>query len=346
MGLVLGGVLTSTLGWRSIFWVNLPVGAFGTIWAYLELREMSAPESGVPIDWAGNASFGGGLTLLLAGLTFGALGNWRSPTIDAALAGGLALLAVFVAVERRIPHPMFDLSLFRIRTFLAGNLAALLSALARGAFMFMMVFYLQGIVLLGAFQAGILLLPLSIAFACTGPISGAISDRRGARGLGTAGLLLSALGFVVLLQFPSGGPYDLLALAMVLLGVGQGMFASPNRAEVMSSVPAKRRGVAAGIGTTFLNAGNLGSLAFAFTILAGTVPSATLAAVFAGQNVTTPVDAGSFMSALHIIFAVGLGLTLAAAWVNSQRGRRGPARPPPIQEFRPALVQGGTPASK
>jgi EmrB/QacA subfamily drug resistance transporter len=345
IGLVLGGVLTTTLGWRSIFWVNLPVGTFGTLWAYLELREMSRPESSVRIDWAGNVTFGAGLTLLLASLTFGALGGWGSWTIQAGLGVGLALLAVFVLVERRVPHPMFDLTLFRIRTFVAGNVAALLSALARGAFTFMMVFYLQGIVRLGAFQSGVLLLPLSIAFACTGPISGAISDRRGAQALGTVGLLISAGGFIVLLQFPAYGPYDVLALAMVLLGVGQGMFASPNRAEVMSSVPAARRGVAAGIGTTMLNAGNLGSLAFAFTILAGSVPAATLAQVFAGQNVTGTVDAGAFMSALHVIFAVGLALTLAAAYTNSRRGRRSPVRPTAVVGHRP-LVQGGTPASK
>jgi EmrB/QacA subfamily drug resistance transporter len=345
MGLVLGGVLTATLGWRSIFWVNLPIGTFGTLWAYLQLREMSVPESDVPIDWAGNTTFGVGLTLLLAGLTFGALGNWGAWRIQAALAIGLTLLVVFVLVEMRSRHPMFDLSLFRIRTFVAGNMAAMLSSLARGAFMFMMVFYLQGIVLLGAFRAGILLLPLSIAFACTGPISGAISDRRGARALGTVGLLVSAAGFVILLQFPAYGPYDLLAAAMVLLGVGQGMFASPNRAEVMSSVPASRRGVAAAIGTTMLNAGNLGSLAIGFTILAGTVPSSTLAAVFAGQNISTPIDAGAFMSALHIIFAVGLLLTLAAAVTNSMRGQRGTGRSAPWGGS-PSRVQDGTSASK
>lgn len=321
VGLVLGGVLTTALGWRSIFWVNLPIGVFGTLWAYLRLGEMHPPERHVPVDWAGNLTFGGGLTLALVGLTLGALDGWRSPAMVAALVAGVALVGLFLLVEERVRHPMFDLALFRIRTFVVGNVAALLSALARGAFSFMMVFYLQGIVLVSALEAGILLLPLSIAFIFTGPLSGWVSDRRGARALGTVGLAVSSIGFLLLLEFPANGPYTVLALSMVLLGVGQGMFGAPNRAEVMSSVPPARRGVSAGIGTTFLNAGNLGSLALAFTVLARSVPSSTLAAVFSGQSTGLPVDVGGFMSSLHLLFAVGLVLSLGAAITNALRGQ-------------------------
>ncbi|MCI4369487.1 MAG: MFS transporter, partial [Thermoplasmata archaeon] len=164
------------------------------------------------------------------------------------------------------------------------------------------------------------LLPLAAAFAVAGPISGAVSDRTGARYLGTAGLLVSSVGFLLLVQFPARGPYPLLAAAMVLLGVGQGMFAAPNRAEVMSSVPSARRGVAAGTSTTFLNAGNLGSLTVGFTVLAGVVPRATLASIFSGAPVAQTVDVGAFMSALHVLFAAALALTLLAALTNLQRG--------------------------
>jgi EmrB/QacA subfamily drug resistance transporter len=319
MGLVLGGVLTVTLGWRSIFWVNLPIGTFGTVWAYLQLKEMHAPERGVPVDWVGNLSFGIGLTLALVGVTVGALSGWANAFVVGSVIIGTSLIGLFVYAESRVPHPMFDLTLFRIRTFLAGNVAVALAALARGAFSFVMVFYLQGVLGDSALTAGILLLPLSLAFVVSGPISGALSDRRGARALGTAGLLVGAVGFVLLLQFPAHGPYLVLGAAMVFLGLGQGMFAAPNRAEVMSSVPASRRGVAAGIGMTLLNAGNLGSLALAFTVVAAEVPRSTLTAIFAGTSTGT-IDAAGFMSGLHILFAAGLALMLLAAATNAMRG--------------------------
>ena len=284
LGLVLGGILTTTLGWRSIFWVNIPIGIFGTVWAHRQLREVHPREVGARIDWAGNITFGVGLTLTLVGVTLGALDGWTDPWLLAALVPGPVLLAAFVYVERRVAQPMFDLGLFRIRTFVAGNVAALFAGLARGAFTFVMVFYFQGILQDSALRAGLLLIPLSVAFAITGPISGAVSDRTGARYLGTAGLSLSVVGFALLVDFPANGPYPLLALAMVLLGVGQGMFASPNRAEVMSSVPPPRRGIAAGTGTTFLNAGTLGSLTIGFSVMAMVVPRTTLQSVFSGRR--------------------------------------------------------------
>ena len=353
IGLVLGGVLTATLGWRSIFWVNLPIGVVGSVWAYLQLHETHRPERGVPVDWVGNLSFGGGLTLALVGLTVGSLSGWSNPFVLGSIAAGVALLVLFVYAEERVPHPMFDLTLFRIRTFVAGNVAAGLAALARGAFSFVMVFYLQGVLGDSALTAGVLLLPLSIAFVISGPLSGFISDSRGARGLGTAGLLVGALGFLVLLNVPANGPYLVLGTSMALLGLGQGMFAAPNRAEVMSSVPASQRGVAAGIGVTLLNAGMLGSLALAFTVVASDVPRATLGAIFAGTGGAI-VDASAFMAGLHLLFAIGLVLMLAAAVGNALRGREGRSgseiyqvrrttRPPVLAGVR---VHDGTSSSK
>jgi EmrB/QacA subfamily drug resistance transporter len=326
LGLVLGGILTTHFGWRSIFFVNLPIGVLGTGWAYLSLREHHR-ESGLRrIDWFGNLAFCLGLTASLIGITLGALQGWGSPLVIGSLLVGPVLLAAFVAIERIVPHPMFDLALFRIRTFVAGNLAALLAALARGAFMFVMVFYFQGALGYSAERAGILLLPLSAAFAVAGPISGALSDRTGARYLGTAGLGLSAVGFLLLVAYPAYGEYPPLALAMVLLGVGQGMFAAPNRAEVMSSVPPARRGVAAATAMTFLNAGTLGSLAIGFTVLAGVLPRSKLSAVFSGTAPGGSAEVPGFLGALHLLFGVALCLTLAAALVNGARGSTAPPR--------------------
>jgi EmrB/QacA subfamily drug resistance transporter len=322
LGLVLGGLLTSTLGWRSIFWVNIPIGTFGTIWAYYQLPRDKPHETVRAIDWRGNITFGFGITAVLAGVTFGGLLGWTDPTIIALLVAGLAATAAFVFWERIAKSPMFDLTLFRIRTFTFGNLAALLSSLARGAFTFIMVFYFQGVLGYSPIQAGILLIPLSVAFMAVGPLSGAVSDRTGARGLGTAGLLVSTAGFLILVEFPASGPYWQLLIAMALLGVGQGMFAAPNRAAVMSSVPAKRRGLASGMGMTMVQAGNLGSLALGFTVLAGVVPRSTLSAVFSGEGSSTVVNVGSFMTALHILFFVSFVITLVAAYANWIRGGR------------------------
>ncbi len=326
MGLVLGGILTTHYGWRSIFFVNLPIGTFGTIWAYRSLKESGTHEAPQPIDWAGNVAFAIGLTASLVGITLGPLDGWTAPAVLALLVAGPLFLVGFVLVERIVPHPMFDLALFRIRTFVAGNLAALLAALARGAFTFVMVFYFQSILGHSAETAGLLLLPLAASFAITGPISGALSDWTGALYLGTLGLAVSSLGFLLLFLEPSYTAYGPVALAMVLLGVGQGMFAAPNRAEVMSSVPPIRRGVAAGTGMTFLNAGNLGSLAIGFTCLAGVIPRADLGTIFTGVGATAAVDASAFVYALHLLFAVALALTVLAALVNVGRGTNAPAR--------------------
>ena len=321
MGLVLGGVLTSLLGWRSIFWVNIPVGIVGTVWAYVGLEEVAAREIESEIDWVGNVLFSGGITALLAGVTLGGLVGWYDPMILLLLFGGLGMIVVFVFVEQVVRSPMFDFHLLRIRTFVMGNLAAFFSALARGSFTFILVFYFQGILLLSAFNAGVMLLPLSAAFIIVGPLSGVISDRRGSKLLGTTGLLVSAIGFAILLEFRASDPYWMLAVSMVFLGVGQGMFGSPNRAEVMSSVPPSRRGVASAFTTMFLNAGSMGSLAVGFTILAATVPRSTLAVIFAGLTPSSPLDVNGFMGAVHTIFIAGLALTLVAAASNALRGR-------------------------
>jgi EmrB/QacA subfamily drug resistance transporter len=320
MGLVIGGLLTSTLGWRSIFWVNIPIGTFGTIWSYYQLPRDKPNEAAESIDWRGNIFFALGITLFLAGITLGGLLGWTDPIIIALIVSGLALLVVFVFWERIASSPLIELTLFRIRTFTFGNTAALLSALARGAFSFIMVFYFQGVLGYSAFESGLLLLPVSLAFIVFGPLSGAISDKTGARGLGTMGLLVSATGFLLLIFFPAGGPYWVLVVSMVLLGVGQGLFASPNRAEVMTSVPQERRGVASAVSMTVLQAGNLGSLALGFTVLAGVVPRSTLTAVFAGLGSAGVSDVGSFMNGLHILFAISLAITLLAAGANWVRG--------------------------
>jgi MFS family permease len=279
IGLVAGGVLAS-IDWRAVFWVNVPVGIYGTAWAYWKLREVGERRR-AKIDWWGNVTFAVGLSAVLVGITYGiqphghhAMG-WTSPMVLALTIGGVLLLAAFIVIERRVRAPMIALDLFRIRAFSAGNLANFAISMARGGLQFMLVIWLQGIWLplhgysysRTPFWAGIYMLPLTIGFMVAGPISGTASDRFGSRGIATTGAFLSAAGFAGLLLLPVNFSYVVFALLLGLVGVSQGMFTSPNSSSVMGSVPPSQRGVASGMRSTFINSGTAISIGVFFTLM-------------------------------------------------------------------------------
>ena len=310
VGLVLGGVLAGIgdvhLGaiviptWRIIFLASVPVAVAGTIWAYIKLRDIGEIRQGQRIDYLGNATFGIGLTVLLIAVTYGLLpyGNqpmgWSSPWVWSGIVVGFALLAAFILVETRVKHPMFRLGLFRVRAFAAGNFAGLLGSIARGGVMFMLIIWFQGIWLPlhgysfaeTPFWAGIYMLPMMGGFVVMGPLSGWLSDRFGARYLASAGMGVASAGFVLLLFLPYSFPYWQMGSLLFLQGCGMGMFAAPNTAAIMNSVPAEHRGAASGMRATLQNAGTQLSLAVFFTIvlvglasgLSGSVSSALGAA--------------------------------------------------------------------
>lgn len=280
IGLVAGGLL-ATLDWRAIFWVNVPVGIYGTVWAYLKLRETRQPSGKAQIDWWGNITFATGLSAILVASTYGIqpygghVMGWTNPWVLTGLTGGVLLLAAFLAIERRVKAPMVNLRLFRIRAFSAGNLAGFTMALARGGLQFMIVIWLQGIWLpLHGYSftrtplwAGIYMLPLTAGFLIAGPISGALSDRFGSRGLATGGAALTGGAFIGLMVLPVNFPYLVFALLLALIGAATGMFASPNSSSIMGSVPAAERGVASGMRSTFQNSGTAISIAVFFTLV-------------------------------------------------------------------------------
>jgi MFS family permease len=288
IGLVAGGLLAA-IDWRTVFWVNVPVGVFGTVWAYLKLRETGERHRG-RIDWWGNVTFAVGLSAILIAITFGIqpyghhLMGWTNPAVLAGLIGGTALMAAFVVVERRVAEPMFQLALFRIRAFAAGSAAGLIAAAARGGLQFMLIIWLQGIWLpLHGYNfsdtplwAGIYLLPLTAAFLISGPASGALSDRFGSRGFATAGMLVFGASFLGLLALPVNFSYGWFAVLIVLNGIGVGMFSAPNSSSIMGSVPASQRGVASGMRSTFQNSGTALSIGVFFSLmiagLAGSLP--------------------------------------------------------------------------
>jgi MFS family permease len=279
IGLVAGGLLAA-VDWHLIFYVSVPIGVAGTLWAYLKLQEVDQGEGG-HLDLPGNLLFGVGLIAVLVGITYAlqpygssAMG-WGNPLVIGLLAGGIAMLAGFVAVELRSPQPMFDPRLFRIRAFAAGNVASLLSSIGRGGLMFMLIIWLQGIWLpLHGYSfedtplwAGIYMLPLTAGFLAAGPASGFLSDRFGARPFATGGMLMAALTFGLLMLLPVNFGYGWFALLLLCNGLAMGLFAAPNTAGIMNAVPANRRGVASGMRSTFQNAGMTLSIGLFFSIM-------------------------------------------------------------------------------
>jgi MFS family permease len=293
IGLILGGIL-ATIDWHWIFLVNVPIGLFGTVWAYLMLKETGTIQRGQKVDVLGNATFAVGLTVLLLGITYALLPygsspmGWKNPEVVAALAGGVALLLLFAWIETRVPYPMFRLSLFRSRPFWAGNLSGFLAALARGGLQFMLVIWLQGIWLpLHGYTfdqtplwSGIYMIPMMVGFSVTGPISGHLSDRLGARGFATTGMAVTAVAFIALMSLPANFTYPIFAVILLFMGIGMGMFAAPNTASIMNAVPRAYRGAASGMRATLQNAATMFSMGVFFTIvtlgLAGHLPTAML----------------------------------------------------------------------
>jgi EmrB/QacA subfamily drug resistance transporter len=324
IGLILGGLLAA-VNWRLIFLVSIPFGVFGTIWAYWKLRETVQVRSRQQVDWPGSLTFLLGLTILLIGVTYGiepygsSPMGWGNPYVIAAIVVGLALLVTFVLIELRVSNPMFRLQLFKIRLFTAGNIANLLSGMTRGGLQFMLIIWLQGVWLpLHGYSyedtplwAGIYMLPMMVGFIIMGPLSGKLSDRFGARAFASTGMILQLVGFVLLTLLPYNFNYVWFAVLLVLMGIGQGMFAAPNTTAVMNSVPADQRGVASGMRATFQNAASVISMTMFFCIvtagLAALLPSALSAGL---TNVGLPANIAeqiAHLPPLAALFAAFLG---------------------------------------
>jgi EmrB/QacA subfamily drug resistance transporter len=280
LGLIIGGLLAD-IDWRLVFLVSVPIGLFGTIWAYIKLEEQSAPDKTQKIDWIGNSTFAVGLTLLLMAFTYGIMPygtskmGWGNPFVIFGIIAGLVLLVAFVFIEMKVKMPMLHMELFRIRAFAFGNLSLFLSSIARGGLQFMLIIWLQGIWLpLHGYSfestplwAGIYMMPMMIGFFIMGPLSGKLSDRYGARAFSTGGMVLSAIGFILLTLLPANFGYGVFAVILVILGLGMGMFAAPNTTAIMNSVPPEQRGASSGMRSTFQNTGMALSMTLYFTIL-------------------------------------------------------------------------------
>lgn len=313
-GLVLGGALTTIVGWRAIFWVNLPIGIFATLWSHFKLRELSKLPSEHKLDIGGNITFALGLLTLLLAVTLNAIMGLGTTLTVSFLVISLALFITFVRIEKRVKSPMFDLELFKNRVFTSGNEAIFLNALARGSFSLVMVFYLQGPLMhLSPLQAGLFLIPLSVSLSVMGPLSGALSDRYGFRPLVLIGLVMSAIGFLLMTRIGLSVTHQDILLPLILIGGGIGIFASPNRSSIMNSVPWYRRGVASGISTTLINAGNTMSIGLAFLFMSLVTPKYILDLIFSGMPVTnTTFSPDTFLVSVHIVFYASAAMLFIA----------------------------------
>ncbi|HEX3962645.1 MAG TPA: MFS transporter [Trebonia sp.] len=323
IGLILGGAL-APVNWHLIFLVSAPVGAFGTLWAYFMLRDIGTRKH-AQMDWWGNLLFAAGLIAILVGITYGLLPygghpmGWTNPWVLAALFGGLALLVAFVYVETRVAEPLFRISLFKIRAFAAGNIANLMLAMGRGGMQFMLIIWLQGIWLpLHGYSfsqtplwAGIYLVPLTAGFLLSAPLSGVLSDRFGARAFTVGGALLTAATFLVLIFVPVNFSYWEFAIVIAFNGFGSGLFASPNWAEMMNSVPPNQRGAAGGMIATFQNSAFVLSIGIFFTLmvagLSGKLPSAMFSGLTAQGVPAATATPISHLPPIGVLFASFLG---------------------------------------
>ena len=323
VGLILGGLL-APIDWRLVFLISVPVGLFGTVWAYLKLEERSTPKR-ARVDWWGNLTFALGLILIMVSVTYGIrpygghATAWGSPRVIALLAAGAASLMAFAMIERRVAEPMFRLPLFRIRAFTFGTLSTFLSAVARGGLMFMLIIWLQGIWLPQhgydfnetPLWAGIYMFPLTFGMLIAGPVSGYLSDRFGARWFASGGMLAAAVSFLLLALLPTNFPFPQFALVLALTGISMGMFASPNRAAVMNSLPPGDRGAGGGMNQTFQNSAQVLSIGIFFTLmvlgLAARLPHTMAAGLEAhGVAAGTARQIGA-LPPVSILFAAFLG---------------------------------------
>ncbi|EQD44082.1 transmembrane efflux pump (multidrug resistance related protein) [mine drainage metagenome] len=338
IGLILGGVLAA-IDWRLVFLVSVPFGLFGTIWSYLKLKELGQRHR-ARIDWAGNVTFAAGLILIMIGVTLGiepANGNamgWTSAPVIFLLAAGVASLVAFAIVETRVTDPMFRFPLFKIKAFTFGTLSTFLSAIGRGGLMFMLIIWLQGIWLpLHGYSfartplwAGIFMLPLTVGFLLSGPLSGYLSDRLGARYFATGGMIGAAASFLLLMLLPIDFNYAAFAAILMFSGLSMGAFAAPNRAAVMNSLPARDRGAGGGMNSTFQNSAQVLSIGIFFTLMIiglSTTLSTTLVQglVQHGVSATAARQVGA-LPPVSILFAAFLGYnpirTLLGAGVLDQ----------------------------
>ncbi len=322
-GPLLGGLILTAADWRWIFFINVPIGIIGTVWAYRALHETSKRNQAERFDPIGAVTFSLGLVGLLIALTLGIEYSWTSLPILSLFALFIVMLVVFFWWERRARSPVLDLSLFQNRVYNFSVLAAMLQSLAMFAVNFLIVFYLQGVRGYDPLTAALLLIPLSIVSAVVGPLSGLLADHIGARIPATVGVLVQAAALVWFnLQLSPTTPYLSIAVGLAIMGLGGGLFWSPNTSAAMNSAPLPRLGIASATLATLRQTGMVTSFALALAVAAGRLPREVIMQLFVGTNITLgSAPMVSFIVGIKSAFWVSAALSLIAAVFSLVRGK-------------------------
>jgi len=319
IGPVLGGALVD-IGWRWVFWFNVPLALVGSGWAWLILRELTGRDQDTSFDALGTITFLVGLTGLVLGISKGGISGWDSPVVIGGLIAAAVLMPAFVLVERHHRSPMLDLSIFANRLFSAASAAAFINGLARFALMFVFVFYFQGVQGNSPILAGVKLAPLALGMLISSPLAGIWADRRGSRGMAVAGMVVTALGLALMTTLQRDTNYLAPGLFMLIVGLGSGMFNSPNTAAMMGTVAPHRRGIAAGARVLVQNTGAVISIAFVIAVVTSAVPRKVLFSVFSGlANHISTAELNPFIANMHTALWCLAGISFVGAFVAAAR---------------------------
>jgi EmrB/QacA subfamily drug resistance transporter len=323
IGLVIGPVLGGALvdvGWRWVFWFNVPLALVGSGWAWLILRELTGRDADTSFDALGTITFLVGLTGLVLGISKGGISGWSSPVVIGGLIAAAVLMPAFVLIERHHRSPMLDLSIFANRLFSAASAAAFINGLARFALMFVFVFYFQGVQGNSPILAGVKLAPLALGMLISSPLAGIWADRRGSRGMAVAGMVVTALGLALMTMLQRDTSYLAPGLFMLIVGLGSGMFNSPNTAAMMGTVAPHRRGIAAGARVLVQNTGAVISIAFVIAVVTSAVPRKVLFSVFSGlANHISTAELNPFIANMHTALWCLAGISVVGTFVAAAR---------------------------
>lgn len=327
LGLTVSGLILFFFDWRFLFYVNIPIGIFGTVWARLRLREIATIEKGAPIDWKGFAAFVVSITAFLLALTYAVYGIAEETTVYYLLILSAVAIVTFVMWERRSTHPLLDLGLLKIREFGSAVVALVIAVTAFSSLALLLSLFFQLELGLSPLEAGLRLVPLDLTAVLMAPLSGKLSDRFGQTGFLVGGLTLTSLTTYLFSTVDPSTPYVYSLVYMVLLGIGVSVFLAPNASLCMAAVPALRRGVAASVRSTFWNIGFTVSLNLVLWIMTFRVPFGVITTLISS---VTPignllVDRAVFMDGLKTAYlwlaalnAAALIPTLAGAYLKQK----------------------------